>query len=121
MNNGAWLRGSVVRDAEVKATSKGGKMVTFCVNCYNGKEGEFYNCTYFGDMPDEAVSQIKARTKVFVEGIMSLNKGKDGKIYLNIIAKTVAIEGGSFVREEPKPRKDTPSKKQEVNNEDIPF
>jgi single-stranded DNA-binding protein len=99
------LAGNAARDAEVKTSKDGKRIVSFALGYSSkqkdGQKTDWYKVTVFeNDRPRskylcEDAARIKTGANVYVEGSQSLReyKGKDGstKISIEIIADQIAI------------------------------
>ena len=86
--NSFMLTGKVLSGLEVKATSRGIKMVCFVLEVENENknkgfiETETFKITCFGSVADYATDNLKFGSMVGVNGVLCANNySKDGKTY----------------------------------------
>jgi len=88
------ISGYIRTDPAEKATTSGTKVLEFSVPHKNRKgETEWYNCALFGDKRVSALNWIAKDMGVHLRGELTINEGKDGKIYRNVAVDQIDIFG----------------------------
>lgn len=114
--------GNVGRDAEVKTAKTGKDFATFSV-ALNSGSGESRTTTWVGvrTMQTNIAAFIRKGDPIFVAGDLTMDKGKDGKTYLNLFAKTVTLLGSKREDVAKGTSPSQPAAAAQDDHDDLPF
>jgi len=117
------IAGNVGKDAVLRTTEKGDKVLGFSVAVSNGKDKDatWYDCSVWGKRAENLEPHIKKGGKLALSGRPTV-RVHEGKPYLGLSVNELAFMGGSAARDEHDQRApaEQPGGGYDLND-DIPF
>lgn len=94
------IAGGLTRDSELRRTQSGDPILNFSVGVSEGRDkpSTYFSCSLFGKRGETLEQYLKKGTKVSVIGAFSTRE-HEGKIYLQIRADQVTLQGGGQSRD----------------------
>ena len=116
------IAGNVGKDAVLRTTPGGDKVLGFSVAVSNGKDKDatWYDCSVWGKRAESLESHIKKGGKLALSGRPTV-RVHEGKPYLGLSVNELAFMGGGQARDEHDQRAPTEQAPALDLNDDIPF